>query len=534
MSGPTMAAWIAGLCLAVGGQAMGGTSSVVVDNVGADLWGTNGSSDEAAIVADAAAPSGKAWVMKPGSHIGEYEVVCSYPAKMTPGRYRLVFHIQLHQAAGTVVSLLCSGAADQPVELQQPIYPTQPNSTNYLALPLDVTVTKPDPKLWLGVKYAVEPEPRRIGVEISKDAHIRFGGVTIQAFTGITGDGPLQISVGEFSPTRFAKCWPMARVFMDGTTLLSASNDPNFGWHASVDRKEWRAIAMPKATLSSFLERPGKGILALSWENKGDDPAAIPGTLYRAESGQAWADGKAAAEPISFCVPLAIGGKGEGAAYKPACVMEKSLLELRDGSLLASVYGWLKGQADLTNPNNPQGDTRYSTWFVRSTDGGKKWVFQGQVPYHKTMGGPEGFCEPSTVRFPDNGELLCMMRTGSGFPLYQSRSTDDGRTWAVPQPAVGAMYGDFTDPGTMRGVWPSLVLMQNGIMVCSWGRTPPGVHLAFSLDRGHTWAQLITLSEKSMSSYICIQEIRPGVLLTLYDNGEVLGFQEVTVKGKPN
>ena len=151
-------------------------------------------------------------------------------------------------------------------------------------------------------------------------------------------------------------------------------------------------------------------------------------------------------------------------------------------------------------------------------------------PPHRTRGGPEGCCEASMVRFPDTGELLCMMRTGNGFPLYQSRSTDDGKTWTVPEAAVGAMHGDFTDPGTMRGVWPSLVLMESGVLVCSWGRTPPGVHLAFSLDRGRTWKQPVTLSEKSMSSYICIQEIRPGVLLALYDNGDVLGFQEVTIR----
>ena len=484
MQGTKWIPWVCAGWLSMMKMATGNTPDGAVA-IGADQWRANGTSNEVASVTDAAAPSGLAWVMKPGSD--DYEVARSYVAPMTSGRcYRVGFHIQLHQAVGTVVRVGCSGAEDQPVDLRQPIYPTQPDSTNYLALPLDVTAARPDPKLWLYVKYAAEPEPRRIGVEIATDAHIRFGGVTIQEVTGRTDDGPLHVSAGEFRPTQFAKCWPMARVFLDGTTLLGSSNDPKAGWHTSVDRKEWRAVTSPKATLSSILERPGKGILALSWENVVDAPTAIPGTLYRAESGRAWTEGRVLAEPVSYSVPLAIGGKAEG-AYSKSCVMEKSVVELKDGSLLASAYGWLKGQADLANTNNPNGDTRYSTWFVRSDDDGRKWEFQ-------------------------------------------SRSTDDGKTWSIPQPVVGTMHGDFTDPGTMRGVWPSLVLMQDGVLACSWGRTPPGVHLAFSLDRGHTWKQPITLSEKSMSSYICIQEIRPGVLMTLYDNGEVLGFQEVTVK----
>jgi len=453
---------------------------------------------------------------------------------MPPGCYRVIFYFQLHKAVGTRVRVVCSGAADQFPDPTQPVYPTQPESTRYLSLPIDLVVTRPDPKLWIVVQYDREPEPRRISAEIDNDAHIRFGGVTIHRKAD-----DLQVSVGEFMPTEFEKCWPQgAHVFLDGTTTLLSDWMPGSGfkdWQTSADRKEWRALTMSLPPIISFLDRPGKGIMALSWYNKGDDPADLSGTLYRAESGQAWADGKITAAPYSYSVPQAVVGVSEGRTGRAGGVIEKSIVELSDGSLLASAYGKLQGQNDLVDPNNPEGDTRCSTWFVRSADDGKSWVFHGQVPYHKTMGGREGFDEPTVVRFPDTGELLCMMRTGYGVPqcpLHQSRSFDDGKTWTFPQAAVGALRGDFNSPGTMLGVFPSLVLMENGVLVCSWGRTPPGVHLAFSVDRGHTWQQPVTLGTKSMSSYVRIWEIRPGVLLALYDNDEVLGFQEITVEFK--
>jgi hypothetical protein len=497
----------------------------------AQQWHTSASPNEAALVTDPAAPvAGQAWEMSPGA----YELACSYPAKLSPGRYRFTFYFRLRQAVGTQLYVLCSGAADQPFDQLQAIYPTQPTSANYLALPLEVTVTRPDPRLWLVVKFQAEPEPRRVAVAISPEARVRFGGLTLEPLSepAAPAAGPLQVTVGAFTPSPLPKCWPLAHVFADGTTLLGASNDPSAGWQVSADRKTWRPLKS-KAQFTTILDRPGAGVLALGWQATGDDPTALPGLRYRAPSGQAWAAGQITTDSLTYDVPLALGGKGEGAAYQPTCVVEKSLVPLPDGSLLASVYGWLHGQADLVDATNPHGDTRYSTWFVRSVDDGKHWDFWGQVPYlNKTLGGREGFCEPSVVRFPNTGELLCVMRTGSGFPLYQSRSSDDGQTWSAPQPLVGAMHGGFTDPGVMRGVWPSLVLLRNGVVACSWGRTPPGVHVAFSRDRGKTWGQVTTLCDKSMSSYLNMQEIRPNVLLMTYDNNEVVGFQEVTVAVK--
>src|SRR5690606_32804999 len=78
------------------------------------------------------------------------------------------------------------------------------------------------------------------------------------------------------------------------------------------------------------------------------------------------------------------------------------------------------------------------TVVIESTDGGASWrhiatpgAWEDRLDHeffltHRT----DGLCEPSVTRAGD--ELLCVMRLGSRHPLYQSRSSDGGRTWSRP------------------------------------------------------------------------------------------------------
>src|SRR5690606_10173822 len=70
-------------------------------------------------------------------------------------------------------------------------------------------------------------------------------------------------------------------------------------------------------------------------------------------------------------------------------------------------------------------------------------------------------------------ELLCVMRLGSRHPLYQSRSSDGGRTWSRPQ----AM--------PVYGILPRLVTLGDGTILLATGR--PDVTLSVSVDGGHRW-----------------------------------------------
>jgi len=122
--------------------------------------------------------------------------------------------------------------------------------------------------------------------------------------------------------------------------------------------------------------------------------------------------------------------------------------------------------------------TRAAIVIHVSTDSGRTWTYNGIVAFdehHDIIEFDEQnlFSEPAMVIFPD-GEMLCMMRTGSNRPLYVTRSKDSGVTWSKPEPI------------SVRGIYPHVYLMHDQVLVLATGR--PGCTLHFSLDRGKTWA----------------------------------------------
>jgi hypothetical protein len=110
------------------------------------------------------------------------------------------------------------------------------------------------------------------------------------------------------------------------------------------------------------------------------------------------------------------------------------------------------------------------------------------------------------------------------------RSSDDGLTWSRPS-------------RTVVGVDPELVLMSNGVLACSYGRVMPreqrgnitgaenpnayfsvGNRIMFSIDRGRTWGDPVSLYEGPSTGYTGIEEVSPGELLFVHDvAGKVQG-----------
>ena len=158
------------------------------------------------------------------------------------------------------------------------------------------------------------------------------------------------------------------------------------------------------------------------------------------------------------------------------------IVQLPDGSLLATLYG------------NFKGDAQYRTMICRSTDNGLTWQLHASVAYspkdpHPYLAGSYcGYCEPSLALLAD-GQLLCIMRTqgaqyaGEYRPLYQSWSKDMGKTWT--RPILSKPY--------LMNISPTLAVLDNGVVVAQYGR--PGGHVAFSLDNGHTWQDRIRFSD---------------------------------------
>jgi len=187
----------------------------------------------------------------------------------------------------------------------------------------------------------------------------------------------------------------------------------------------------------------------------------------------------------------------------------RSIIEFDDGNLLASMYGRFNS------------DEGYRSFVVKSTDRGESWAYLSTIAYDPSVG-TESFCEPVIALLPD-GDILCIMRTGSGELLYQARSNDGGRTWSKPE-STGAI-----------GVDPDLIVLSDGTIACSYGRVQPeseieplasmypnlhastGDHIMFSTDGGVTWTDHTTVYAGPSTGYTGIEETHPNQVLYTFD-----------------
>ncbi len=142
----------------------------------------------------------------------------------------------------------------------------------------------------------------------------------------------------------------------------------------------------------------------------------------------------------------------------------RSMIELAPGELLQSLYG------------QKQGDTKERAMLIRSTDKGETWHYHSTIGY--TDATSEGFAEPDLIQLSD-GSLLAMLRTGGGSEIWQTRSTDGGRTWTDAHP-VSAKFGT---------VDPHLLRTRNGTLLATAGR-PTGQYLLVDYTgTGNHWEE---------------------------------------------
>lgn len=234
----------------------------------------------------------------------------------------------------------------------------------------------------------------------------------------------------------------------------------------------------------SWIQRNDGTCLWLSYFTRRTDEKTATCNVGHSKDGRtySWSMGK-----LTF--PQAVNNWKDGNAQM---VFARSILQMPDGSLLASMYGRFVG------------DKRYRSILVRSTDGGTNWQHFSTMAYDPNVVG-EGLCEPCVVRLAD-GDLFCIMRSSSGKPTYTVRSSDGGKTWSTP-----VKLAPYT-----ASVFPDLVRMSSGILACSFGR--PGCHLMFSVDgKGERWTERTTIFEGPSTCYTAIREVAPGRLLYVYD-----------------
>lgn len=154
--------------------------------------------------------------------------------------------------------------------------------------------------------------------------------------------------------------------------------------------------------------------------------------------------------------------------------------------------------------------------FYKTEDGCKNWVLQSVIPYEPDDDldpygkgrKVNGFSEP-TFEILCDSTYLCVIRSSDGHqsPMYRTFSYDRGKTWTK------------AEPFTPNGVFPSLVLLENGVLVLASGR--PGIQLRFSLDgKGIEWTEPLEMMPfmKDDNSFEALGTCGYAQLLSIDDN----------------
>jgi len=202
-------------------------------------------------------------------------------------------------------------------------------------------------------------------------------------------------------------------------------------------------------------------------------------------------------------------------------LIQNGAVEMPNGDILLTMYGHFKRDKERI-PYFTSRAYRCRSWIIISKDGGRNFDYLATIgadEIHRLPPLAEGYCEPDLIQV-ENNHLLAVMRTGGAVygsggrerytGLHAAVSSDGGVTWSVPAP-----ISEF-------GVWPRLLKMRNGVIVCASGR--PGVFLQLSFDGGKSFTDPDFVTDfddgwgRCSSGYNSIFEIEPGVLALIYDD----------------
>lgn len=248
--------------------------------------------------------------------------------------------------------------------------------------------------------------------------------------------------------------------------------------------------------------------------------------------------------------------KDDGGHPHEAQRVHRRILELPNGDLITTIYGWKKGDRTPSTYMPTMMKTR--VMLVRSTDRGRHWKLISTVGEDQKVG-TEGFDEPVLVRVSQGshaGRLICLMRTGR--ELYETTSDDDGATWAKPYPRVfggldiyrtelwvdmfrnirgrNGKLLDENNPDELRGavVDPDLIELRSGLLVAAFGVRVPqkacwphcqhpwnGNYIAVSQDHGQTWPNVVRMTSGVLTThYMGIAEMAAAdEVFVTYDYG---------------
>ncbi len=196
-----------------------------------------------------------------------------------------------------------------------------------------------------------------------------------------------------------------------------------------------------------------------------------------------------------------------GPLYKSPITSPHGPLELQDGRIL-----WV-GRT-YTSADRVEAVDEIRAYTVNPSDGSMEFV--GKIDNVDDGKGRLLSCEPDTLQLPD-GRLICHIRlqrkNPKVFTLYQSESSDLGKTWTAPHPVLEEN----------EGAPAHLMLHSSGVLVCVYShrQTPCGIRMIFSEDMGKTWSAPHTLFSGGEGTtwdlgYPATVECEDGNLLTVF------------------
>jgi hypothetical protein len=273
---------------------------------------------------------------------------------------------------------------------------------------------------------------------------------------------------------------------------------------------------------------------------------------------------------ITFNMPGAdfYNSSDDGGRPHVAMRLHRRIVELPNGDLLTTIYGWIKGDEEASGYNKSMKKTR--VMLFKSINKGMHWDYVSTIAAEKGIG-TEGFGEPVLLRVskgPKAGRLICQMRTGRD--LYETMSHDNGKTWQKPKPRVFAgidvyktenwaeMFKDVKRGGVLISenpnefigavVDPDLIELRSGVLVAAFGIRIParanfarpthpwnGNYVAFSLDQGDSWSHVTRLTTGvSTTHYMTVEETsKDNQLYVVYDFGHWTGKEGRYTYGRP-
>lgn len=283
-------------------------------------------------------------------------------------------------------------------------------------------------------------------------------------------------------------------------------------------------------------------ILALdTYVTPGDKPDMGVGQLYTSKDDWRTLQGP---RDVPFKLPNVNfhASADDGGRPHVAVRLHRRVLELPNGDLLTTIYGSL--HSDRTPSTYQPKMMKSRVLVVRSGDHGQSWQMVGDIAAAPEVG-TEGLGEAVICRASKGahaGRIICFMRTGRN--LYQATSDDDGKTWTPAKEFVfadldvnraelwvdqfrqfkgtGGKPLDMNNLDDLRGavVDPDLLELRGGVLVAAFGVRVPqkfcwqhpehpwnGNYLAFSLDHGETWGNVVRVTSGVMTThYMAVTE----------------------------